>query len=322
MGAGVLSDARPEIAVVVSTRDRAPRLEALLRSLREQTLARDRFEVVIVDDGSRDGTDRLLRSAIADGDLQLRAITSRQSARQGAGRNRGWRAAEAPVVAFTDDDCEATAEWLEEGLQACRENPGAVVQGRTIPHPGERHRHGPFTRTMSIDRLGPYYQTCNVFYPRELLVRLGGFDERLPPGEDADLAWRAFEAGAGAAFAGDAVVFHAVENLGARGHLRVARRWTDAMGIFRHRGLRDEVLSRGIFWKPSHELLVEALTGALLASRFPPALLLTLPYTRHLRRRCLDASAPLALMPYFVIYDLLETYTAVRGAVRHRVLVI
>ena len=317
-----MSDARPEIAVVVSTRDRAARLAALIRSLREQTLSRDRFEVVIVDDGSRDGTARLLERATADGELALLAITARQSGRQGAGRNRGWRAARAPIVAFTDDDCEATAEWLEEGLRACRENPGAVVQGRTVPHPGERHRHGPFTRTMSVDRLGPFYQTCNVFYPRELLERLGGFDERLPPGEDADLAWRAFESGAGAAFAADAVVFHAVENLGVRGHLRVARRWTDAMGIFRHPGLRDEVLTRGIFWKRSHELLVEALAGALLARRFPPALLLALPYARHLRHRCLETGAPLALMPYFALHDVLETYTAIRGAIRHRVLVI
>ncbi len=312
----------PDIAVVVSTRDRAARLAALLASLGAQTVARDRFEVVIVDDGSRDGTAAVLERAGACAELPLKVLTSRTSGRQGAGRNRGWRATDARVIAFTDDDCEATPEWLEEGLRTARAHPGAIVQGRTVPHPGELHRQGPFSRTMDVSSLGPYYQTCNVLYPRELLERLEGFDERLPPGEDADLAWRAFADGARAVFAPDAVVFHAVENLGVRGHLRVARRWTDAMGIFRHRGLRDEVLWSGIFWKRQHGLLVEAALGALLALRFRPALALALPYARHLRHRCRETRAPLALAPYFAVHDALETYTAVRGAIRHRVLVI
>jgi GT2 family glycosyltransferase len=317
-----VSDARPQVALVVSTRDRAPRLEALLRSLREQTLEADRFEVVVVDDGSRDGTAALLQRTAGKGELRLRAITHRTSLGQAAGRNEGVRTTSAPTVAFIDDDCEAADDWLEQGLGACGAHPGTIVQGRTVPHPAERHRHGPFTRTMSIDSLGPFYQTCNIFYPRSLFERLGGFDERLREGEDADLAWRAFESGGGAVFASDAIVFHAVENLGVLGHLRVARRWTDAMAMFRYRGLRDRVLFKRLFWKRSHELLVEALIGTLLARRLPPALLLTLPYARHLRHRCLDTGAPLALMPYFVLHDLLETYTAVRGAIRHRVLVI
>lgn len=313
---------RPEVAVVVSTRDRAARLSALLSSLRHQTLGPDRFEVVIVDDGSRDRTPDVLSAAVAEGDLRIKALASEQSARQGAGRNRGWRAARAPLIAFTDDDCEATPEWLEEMLRAARENPGGIVQGRTAPHPAEFHRSGPFTRTMDVAGLGPFYQTCNVLYPRKLLERLGGFDERLPPGEDADLAWRAFAAGAGAVFAPGAVVFHAVENLGMRGHLRVARRWTDAMGIFKHPGLRREVLWYAIFWKRQHALLTEAALGVALARRSRLALLLVLPYLRHLRHRCRDSRTPLALAPYFVVHDAVETYTAVRGAIRHRVLVI
>jgi GT2 family glycosyltransferase len=186
------------------------------------------------------------------------------------------------------------------------------------------HRLGPFARTMAVDRLGPFYPTCNIFYPRELLERLGGFDETFtaPGGEDTDLAWRALEAGVETVFAERALVRHAVEDLGPAGHLRVALRWADAMAMFRHPGLREEVLFRGIFWKPSHELLVQTVAGALLARRFPPALLLAIPYLRHLRSRCWEWDAPNPLAAYFVLHDLLETYTTVRGAIRHRVLVI
>lgn len=317
-----MSDARPQIAVVVSTRDRASRLAALLRSLREQTLDPDRFEVVVVNDGSRDGTAALLQRAAGSDELRLQVITHRTSVRQAAGRNEGVRATTAPTVAFTDDDCEAADDWLEEGLAACAAHPEMIVQGRTIPHPAERHRHGPFTRTMSIDRLGPYYQTCNIFYPRSLFERLGGFNERLSEAEDADLAWRAFEAGARAVFASDAIVFHAVENLGVLGHLRVARRWADAMRMFRYRGFRDAVSYRRLFWRRQHALLLEALLGALVGLRFRPALLLILPYLRHLRHRCLESGAPLVLAPYFILYDSIEITTAVQGAIRHRALVI
>jgi GT2 family glycosyltransferase len=183
---------------------------------------------------------------------------------------------------------------------------------------------GPFARTISVERAGPFYQTCNMLYPRELLERLGGFEERYgaPGGEDTDLAWRAFGVGAQADFATDAVVHHAIEDLGPRGHLAVALRWTDAMAMFRHPGLRREVLTWGVFWKRSHARLAAALLGAAFAPRFPPALLLTLPYARSLRGRCARFGTSSAVVPYFVVYDLLETYTAVRGGLRHRVLVV
>jgi GT2 family glycosyltransferase len=285
-------------------------------------LSADRFEVVVFDDASADDTAEVLRRASGAGGLALRSLTATANVRQGAGRNRGWRAVGAPLIAFTDDDCEATSDWLEEGLRAAREHPGSIVQGRTVPHPGELHRYGPFARTMSIDRLGPFYQTCNIFYPRAVLERFGGFDERLAEGEDADLAWRCLQGGERAVFAPHAVVFHAIENLGVRGHLRVARRWSDAMRMFRYRGLRDEVLTYGVFWKRSHELLVPALIGLALGRRSRAALLLALPYLRYLRHRCRQSDAPLALAPYFVLFDIVETYTAARGAIRHRVLVI
>lgn len=317
-----MSAPAPEVAVVVSTRDRAARLEALLRSLSQQSLPSDRFEVVVFDDASVDDTAAVLRRATGAGGLALRSLTATANVRQGAGRNRGWRAVGAPLIAFTDDDCEATSDWLEEGLRAAREHPGSIVQGRTVPHPGELHRYGPFSRTMSIDRLGPFYQTCNIFYPRDLLERLGGIDERLTTGEDADLAWRALEDGTPAVFARDAVVFHAIEKLGVRGHLRLARRWTDAMALFRYRGFRDDVAYGHIFWRRQHALFLEALLGGLAGLRFRLALLLILPYLRHLRHRCRESGAPLALAPYFALFDAIETVTAVQGGIRHRVLVI
>ena len=232
--------AEPRVSVVAATRDRPDRLAALLEALRAQTLAAADFEVVVVDDGSGPETSVLLEDAARGGDLALRIVRHDAPRGPGGARNAGWRAARGALVAFTDDDCRPAPGWLEAGLAAHERAPEAVVQGRTQPDPGERDRLGPFSRTVHVERLGPQYETCNIFYPRELLERLGGFDEGFglrPGGEDSDLAWRAIELGRPTAFCGDALVFHAVLELGPLGALRDATRWTETVRVFaRHPG--------------------------------------------------------------------------------------
>jgi GT2 family glycosyltransferase len=211
-----------------------------------------------------------------------------------------------------------------------RAHPGAVVQGATSPRSDELHLLGPFARTVEVHEAGPWYQTCNILYPRALLERLGGFDAEAYPkfgGEDTDLAWRAIEAGAQTVFASNARVFHAVRVLGPIGTLRHAARWTQAMRVFAdHPGLRRAHTVHGVFWKLSHYLLLRSLAALLLAARrrtlLLPALWLSVPYARLLAERArAEGSGPLA-GPYLVLLDLVETAAAARGSVRYRSLVL
>src|SRR3954452_3482097 len=103
---------QPRVTVVAATHNRARRLEALLASLAEQTIGTEAFEVVIVDDASQDDTPAVLERALA-GPLDLRVLRQAEGGGQAAARNAGWRAATAPVVAFTDDDCVCARDWLE-----------------------------------------------------------------------------------------------------------------------------------------------------------------------------------------------------------------
>ena len=314
---------------MVATRNRAARLERLLGSLRAQALPNRSFEVVVVDEASSDWTRSVLTSEADRGELTVRTIWHPRPLGPAAARNAGWRAAHAPLIAFTDDDCRSHPAWLEAGVRACSQNPGAVVQGRTEPEPGERHLLGPFSRTLRVERAGPYFQTCNIFYPRGLLERLGGFDadafsEPVPGGEDTDLAWRAIEAGAPVAFADDALVFHAVTRLGPLGTLRLAARWSQTMQIFaRHRELRGVHLTYGVFWKGSHYLLFRALVALSLPRPLRClALWLALPYGKHLLERArIEGGGPM-LAPYFVLHDLVEMAAVLRGAARYRTLVL
>jgi GT2 family glycosyltransferase len=314
----------PDVSVVVATRNRVQRLGRLLEGLRGQT--QRAFEVIVVDDGSRDETPALLGEAVRDGILALRQVRREQPGGPSLARNEGWRAARAALVAFIDDDCVPDPDWLAALVQAARENPGALVQGLTEPDPAEGHRRGPFSRSLEVRELGPYFQAANVAYPRELLERVGGFDAKAFPyvGEDADLAWRAFAAGAGAVWAPDARVRHAVNHLGPVGKLRVAARWGDAVALLaRHPGLRTQQLTYGVFWKGTHYLLARALLGLALRRRAAwLALWLGAPYVRNLLGRGqVEGGGPIAA-PWYALEDLVETAAVVRAAVRNRTLVL
>jgi GT2 family glycosyltransferase len=311
----------PDVSVVVAAHDRRDRLALLLGALGEQTLAPSRFEVIVVDDGSTDGTWEWLQRREGEGELRLRALRRPVAAGPAVARNEGWRAAEGALVAFTDDDCEPAPRWLERLLEAAAERPAHVLQGRTEPNPREAGATGVHSRTIASRSLGPWFQACNVAYPRDLLARLGGFDERYPSpgGEDTDLAWRAIEAGASPFYVPEALVHHAVEDLGPRGKLRVALRWTDAAWIYRrHPALRGE-LHLGLFWKPSHAKALLALAGLVLSRRFPPALILLLPYYREARGRLNELGGSRRDVPFLFLHDLVETAGALRGAARYGV---
>jgi len=317
-----LSGASPSVSVVVTSRNREQRLAALLKTLREQDLDAAEFEVVIVNNASSDGTAAMLERESELGGLQLRPVHNHADRGTGAARNLGWRAARAPLIAFTDDDCEVAPEWLSTLIEAARRHPGAVLQGRTEPILRERSTLGPLSRTKEVTSLGPYFETCNIAYPRELLERLGGFDVDAFPswgGEDTDLAWRAFAEGAAAIFVDDARAYHAVNQLGLVGNLRLALGWSDAMGVFaRHPGMRRHLI-RGVFWKGSHQLLLEAAAAALITRRFPLALLFAIPYLRMLRIRTWGRPW---LFPFFAAHDALELFATIRGAIRNRTLVV
>src|SRR3954449_7041666 len=109
-----------EVSVVVATRNRAVMLEGLLHSLDRQSLDSSRFEVIVIDDGSTDRTPELLHAMTKRAGYSLRVLQGTGNG-PAAARNRGWPEASAPLVAFTDDDCVATPDWLTELVEAARD---------------------------------------------------------------------------------------------------------------------------------------------------------------------------------------------------------
>ena len=317
----------PRVSVVFATHNRAQRLADLLDSLRRQTVPASDFDVVVVDDGSTDETPSVLDEAERAGDLGLRRRRLEPARGPAAARNAGWRAAQGELIAFTDDDCVASPGWLAAGLEAAGRHPGCILQGATEPRPDELDALGVFSRTLRVPEGGLYFQTCNVFYPRELVDRVDGFDEAtftVPGGEDADLAWRAIGAGAGTAFVPDARVFHAVSRIGPVGKLRVAWRWSETVKIYgRHPELRRRALVHGVFWKRTHlDVLRLALAVALPARLGLLRAWLAYPYLRHLLDRGRSEGGGLLLAPYYLVHDLVEVAAMARGSARYRTFVL
>ena len=281
--------ATPDVSVVVPSHERPLRLRWLLNALEEQTLAPERWELVVVHDSRAEETEQLLEThPIAD-----RVALRHLRLAPGTGtpprqRNEGIRLARAERIAFTDDDCRPEADWLATLLAASLRAPAAVVQGRTLPDPYETDvLAAPHSRTIRVDPPpGPNGQTCNILYPRSVLDAIGGFDEKLATaGEDADLLWRAIESGAPHVGEPSAVVYHAVESFTAYGLARVAWKWRSLpLLVRRHPALRSQFTLR-VFWKPAHARLLLALAGAVAVRRAPAAVVLAAPYARLLLDR-------------------------------------
>jgi hypothetical protein len=199
--------------VIVPVRDRRKLLVELLDGLAAQTY--QDFEVIVVDDGSTDGSGE---EAAARTDLDLRVI--RLDGRGAvAARAAGVGQSGAEILAFTDSDCVPQPGWLAAGVEAV--DAGAdVVQGVTRPRRPPR----PLERTVYASREDGLYATCNVFYRRRAYDAAGGFDRRaagrlgfrpnsraqgLGFGEDTLLGWRVRRAGR-SAFVPAAIVEHEV----------------------------------------------------------------------------------------------------------------
>ena len=316
----------PDIAVVVPSHDRPLRLRWLLNALEEQTLERGCFEVVVAHDSREPETERLLREHPLAAGGTLRHLSFEPGPGPAAKRNAGWRAARAPLVAFTDDDCRPPPEWLERALDAARAAPGAIVQGATLPDPDEEHlvRAAPHVDTQRIVPPTPWAQTSNIVYPRELLERVGGFDESFPlaAGEDTDLALRATATGAPHVGARDVVTYHAVHPLSLPALVRARWRWQHlAYLVKRQPGVRRH-FPMWVFWKRTHVWLPLALAGAVLRRRRPGAALLALPWAIHsMPDRGADPRGrlrALSELPGRAIVDGAEMAALARGSVRWR----
>ena len=193
-------------SVIVPARNPGEDLARLLAALAAQTIATDRFEVIIADDGSTDGV--IEAAAAAHSWVRVTVGTPKSSY---AARNRATGFATAPVLAFCDADCEPEPTWLENGLRALED--ADVIAGLIRFRLPERRT---IWTLLDMDAFldqeravrGGHAVTANLFVSRERFERVGRFDESVPEYGDYELVSRLVADGARLAFARDVVVSH------------------------------------------------------------------------------------------------------------------
>jgi GT2 family glycosyltransferase len=321
----------PEVSVVVPSHQRGTRLRWLLNALEEQTLARSRWELIVVFDSTDDTADLVRTHPLAQAGVLRHVRLEPGTGSPSRQRNTGWREARAPLVAFTDDDCRPEADWLERLLEAAQANPGAIVQGATKPDPYEAPimKYAPRPRSMDVDPPGPYAQTCNILYPRAALEAVDGFDESFPypAGEDLDLAARLWERGTPYVGAADALTYHAVDTFSLPAAVRFNRRWESIPLLMkRHPQLREQLELGGVFWKRRHAMLPPALAGLILHRREPLLALLAVPWVLYaLPHRGSHPAGRLRAAGELAgraVVDASEMWAMVKGSVRYRTIVL
>lgn len=204
------------VSVVVPTRNRAEKLRVCLESLLAQNFPADRYEIVVVDDGSTDGTiETALALAASGGPVPLVVVT--QSARgAGAARNVGLAVATGDPVCFIDDDTDVPPEWLPAMVQGFERYPGAdAYAGRVRVRvekrgwkPCPQHPLAATLNAGTADRTLLTAVGANMAVRRSAVDKVGVFDDWIVGAEDTEWFDRLRHAGGTVMYIGEAGVWH------------------------------------------------------------------------------------------------------------------
>jgi glycosyltransferase involved in cell wall biosynthesis len=196
------------ISVVIPAYNAAVTIGECLEALGNQTVPRDQFEVIVVDDGSDDETAGIAHARGA----RVLAVSHGGPA---AARNRGVEIARGEFVLFTDADCAPAPDWLERTIAALQPGVAGVKgayltrQRGLLPRYVQAEFEERYRRLAQADAID-FVDTYAAGYRRDALVESGGFDSgfSVPSVEDIELSFRLAQRGLRLVFAPDARVYH------------------------------------------------------------------------------------------------------------------
>ena len=206
----------PFVSIIIPTYRRPERLAVCLQSLACLEYSRDRFEVIVVDDGSPTPPQSVVAEFSAQLDVRL---LTQAHAGPAMARNTGAAKAKGEILAFTDDDCEPAADWLQQLAIRFATTPACAIGGRTRNALSENIFST--ASQMLLDYLYDYYNadpsqsqffaSNNLALPADLFLTVGAFDSNFPhaAAEDREFCDRWILNGYRMIYAREVVVYHA-----------------------------------------------------------------------------------------------------------------
>jgi GT2 family glycosyltransferase len=229
--------ALPRVSVVVCSYNGARTLRDCLTSL--QDLHYPDYEVVFVDDGSKDNTQEIMK------EFPLVRNIVQKNCGLSVARNVGTAAATGEVVAFTDSDCMADRDWLYFLVHTLLSSDFAAVGGPNISPPATDWIQatvgaapGSPSHVLLTDTIAEHVPGCNMAYHKWALELIGGFDpEYRKAGDDVDVCWRLMQRGHVIGFSPSAVVWH-YRRFEVRTYFSQQRGYGEAEAMLRYKHLQ------------------------------------------------------------------------------------
>lgn len=205
----------PFFSIIIPTYNRPEKLRTCLDSLAKLEYPRDRFEVIVVDDGSSLSLEPVVASFR---ELLPVRLVSQPNAGPAAARNTGSVHAKGELLAYTDDDCTPDSKWLRIFANQFISYPDHLIGGRMVNLlPGNLYSEA---SQQLISYLydyynrgrgrNPFFASSNIALPARLFHEVGGFDATFPlaAGEDREFCDRWLHHGYLMIYAPEAVVYH------------------------------------------------------------------------------------------------------------------
>lgn len=271
--------------MVIPSYNRRAMLERCLAALTGQSQDPSSFEVVVVDDGSSDGTTEMVEAL--DTPFELRLLRQKQGG-WAAAQNAGIEASAGRLCLLIDDDIIASPHLVSAHIAGHAAAPGAAIGIGPLtqePHSGNDWYARAFAAEWdkhyaALASRQPTWMDCyggNLSMPRTALLETGGFASDLAAAADVELAFRLCEAGAAPAFFADADAIHDDQKPGSRllrdaelrgvAYLQIVARHSgaeeDLLGTFEEGSGREQAIRRGLIALRVRPRLLSALGRAM-----------------------------------------------------------
>lgn len=205
-----MSKGRPEITVIIPVYNRRSLLKLCINSLLKQKTS-FKFEILIIDDCSTDGT-RQLAAEFAKKNPKIKTILLKKKYGSAMARNKGIMASNSKVLAFIDSDCVAEKNWLQRLTKDLVSGKESVSRGYSKGFKGNvwqnitQEAYLDYQKSICRDDFAVSLDTRNCAVKKEIFDRLGGFRTKLAG--DLDMSWRIYDEGDVILFVKNAIIYH------------------------------------------------------------------------------------------------------------------